>query len=437
MQVYIEDYPTIQEAINKAVDNKMPLVFRPQKTYTTTEQLTVSGNLEIVGNHATIDSSAALVHTMYIENAALSLRIFDLTIVCIADGTQVAAIHVDGRETEDIDVYLQNVTVEGGEKGLITEAGGISSTGGGTVTLRDCEFFGQYDNCLNIYSAPDIPKTLNLFNCYFHDTQTSHLVYCHPHNDVMVDNCRFGQTPKYQFYLNGDNVNVSARYQLFSNSFFEYTTGKSLITDYYSRNVVLNGCVIESTVNYISSVHLIGCEFKRQGHILHFPVMLVPDNKIIIVEGCTWSEMDQDSPVYIDTRSDKGLTDYVYIKDSRFFAPDAPNTFNTLVAVGENGQFIKIDDCEFHGGLCDRGLRIEDAATMLVKNCYFDGDYDVSCIFEDGNPNNFVKVDDCTFNHSSGQIYSGGSPDVGRNNYEMGVGYFNFVSDGDKLLLEQ
>ena len=439
MQVYVEDYPTIQEAINQAIANEMPLCFRPNKTYTVDQTLTLeNGSLEIHGNGATLDSSASTINTITVKDSFLTLRAKDLSLKCIADGSQVSAMEIEARETQPINLYLDNFNVVGGEKGIRTRAGAIAL--GGDIFLRNCEFSGQYDNCLAIFSPPDKGRNVHLSNCYFHDAQTSHLVYCHPHNNVFCHNVRFGANGpnKYQFYLNGDNVNVQADYQLFSNCYFGPGGHRSLITDHASQNVIVDSCVLYNPIYYISSIKVRDCEFREDGIILFLEVMNVPNNKIIDIQGCTWREMNAGlNGPYINTRSFQGKTDCVYIKDCQFFAPDAPNTFNTMVAVGEDGQFIKIDDCEFHGGLCDRGLRAEDAATLLVTGCYFDGDYDVSCIFEDGNVNNFVKIDDCTFNHSLGQIYSGGSPDAGRNNYEMGVGYFNFVSDGDKLLLEQ
>jgi len=69
-------------------------------------------------------------------------------------------------------------------------------------------------------------KRLHIYDSYLHDNSRSHLVYCHPHNSVHIENTRFNNTPHWAFHFQGSSVSGTPDYQRIIGCWFGPNNGR-------------------------------------------------------------------------------------------------------------------------------------------------------------------------------------------------------------------
>ena len=88
------------------------------------------------------------------------------------------------------------------------------------LAIRDVDFKPDLRFCVAFFTAEQGHKRLHIYDSYFHDNQESHLVYCHPHNSVHVENSRFDGATGWAFQLQGTAISGDPDYQRFIGCWF-------------------------------------------------------------------------------------------------------------------------------------------------------------------------------------------------------------------------
>lgn len=107
---------------------------------------------------------------------------------------------------ENQKAVVQEVDIDGFTHCIYCPSGGNSATGKLFLTIQTCDLSPYFQYCLAFWTAETGHKRLHIYDSYLHDNQESHLVYCHPHNSIHVENTRFDGATSWAFQIQGSAI---------------------------------------------------------------------------------------------------------------------------------------------------------------------------------------------------------------------------------------
>ncbi len=309
---------------------------------------------------------------------------------------------------------VESVDIDGFTHCLYTPA---SSVDGGMgelfLTVRDCDIHPWWQYCIAFWAVPDGHKRLHIYDSNLHDNQHSHLVYCHPHNSVHIENTRFDGSNGWAFHFQGTSVSGDPEYQRFIGCWFGPRNSRALITQdreavtirvevrncifeaalgiQVRSDIIVDGCyfttVKESTVesSFIAAYSnapwqatIRNCIFAPKGNALP-QVDFRLENIEVEIENCQFYNQGLGMMLCLGG----GPTNRYLVRDCLFY--NRPDNAAYSVSVEVNNGQATIERCRFIGrATVDRGV--------------------ILCRSVDGGPSaeSFVQIDQCTFQSISG-----------------------------------
>lgn len=435
------DRAAFQAAIDAAIQRRLPLwIPRPAQFYRIEldgehDRLVVDGDLTIVGEGRTNTLIRYSIPSPDLSRKYYALYIHNGCDFQIAECRLEEDAHLVETEfygfyfetgPEDQLALFERVDVDGFFDIVISNASGVGdSLGELFVAIRECDFkpFNQY--CVALWTAERGHKRLHIYDSYFHDNSDSHLVYCHPHNSVHVENTRFDGATGWAFQFQGTAVAGDPEYQRFIGCWFGPRNSRGIIThsgrDTHPRpeirncvfearagiqirsDVVIDGCYFtnerdaESTGSFVTaidsapfSVVMRNCIFAPKRDVLPHVDLRLPDIDVTI-ENCQFYHQGYGSMLGLG----KGPTNVTTVNNCLFYVrPDDASQASSIEV--ENGRNI-IRNCRFHGRASrDRGVIIcrsldgtlAGDASLEVSDCTFQGISSGSLIFVMDGPGN-------------------------------------------------
>ena len=387
------DRAAFQAAINAAIQQRRPLwIPRPASFYrieldNANPQLDVAGDLAVVGAgrgttllrvSVAAPQAGQSYHTFYIHNGvhfqAAELRLEETVDL---NGYALHGFYFEAGPA-DHPCLIEAVDVDG-----FTHVAVAASTGpeGGRgelfLAIRDCDFKPQTECCVAFWSAEDGHKRLHVYDSYFHGSRDNHLVYCHPHNTVHIENTRFDDTPNWAFHLQGTAVSGDPEYQRLIGCWFGPHNGRSIITHSgpttNPRPEIIN-CLFESSnaIQIRSHVLIDGCYFTnaRDATSNSALVSTIESEPFeVTLRNCIFAPKHDVLP-YIDFRLD-GVT--ATIANCQFYHQGS----GALLALGRGlTNTTTIDNCLFYvrPDNASQAIALEiDNGRTTVTNCRFHG----------------------------------------------------------------
>lgn len=304
---------------------------------------------------------------------------------------------------------IEAVDVNGFTNAVITTASNPGNIYGELfLAIRDCDFGHCQNQCIAMWTTEHGHKRLHIYDSYIHDTEKSHLVYCHPHNTVHVENTRFDNTPHWAFHLQGSSISGDPEYQRFVGCWFGPHNGRGIITHggqtTHPRPEIVN-CLFEcsNAIQIRSDVLIDGCYFTNDRDAQSnsaFVASIENEPWEMTMRNCIFAPKRDVLP-YIDLRLDrvtatiancqfyhqgsgamlalgKGPTNSSTVSNCLFYIrPD--NGSQAVVIEVDNGR-TTITNCRIHGrGPGDRGLiyckqsdgALGDDAALTIDGCTF------------------------------------------------------------------
>jgi hypothetical protein len=261
--------------------------------------------------------------------------------------------------------------------------------------------------------VPEGHKRLHVYNSFLHDNQDSHLVYCHPHNSVHVENTHFDGATAWAFHFQGSEVAGDPDYQRFIGCWFGPRNSRGLITQdraAVATSVEVRNSLFEGRagIQIRSDILIDGCYFTSPrdstddtafvGAYSNSPWQATIRNCIFAPKTNSLPQADfrlEDVEVTLENRQfynqgagvmlilGKGANNRYTVKDCLFY--NRPDDETQAVAIElDNGRTV-VDNCRFFGrSTGDRG-------TILLRST------DVGPTAEA-----FLQIDHCTFQNLSG-----------------------------------
>lgn len=278
------DRAAFQAAIDKAIQEKRPLrIPKPPAFYRIVlepahNQLKIQGDITIIG-----DGRSDTLLQFGIANPDPSKNYFGFFIhndsnfnisdLRLEEDARPADFELQGfffeSGPEDNQCVIERVDVDGFTNIAISNASGVGDGKGELfLTIRDCDFKPYQQYCVAFWSVEEGHKRLHIYDSYFHDNTDSHLVYCHPHNSVYVENCRFDGATSWAFHFQGTAISGDPEYQRLVGCWFGSRNSRAIITHSgartHPRPEIIN-CIFEASsgVQIRSDVLIDGCYFTN------------------------------------------------------------------------------------------------------------------------------------------------------------------------------
>ncbi len=309
---------------------------------------------------------------------------------------------------------LQSVDIDGFTYCLYSPASANDSGRGELfLTIRDCDLHPWWQYCIAFWTVPEGHKRLHIYDSYLHDNQESHLVYCHPHNSVHVENTRFDGATSWAFQFQGTDVAGDPEYQRFVGCWFGPRNSRGLITqdrETVATQVEVYNCIFEAApaIQIRSEITIDGCYFtaakglsNTTGHVVAYsnsPWRATLRNCIFAPKGNALPQVD----FRLDSIE-------VLLENCQFYNQGS-GTFLNLGTGGSNRYTIR--DCLFYNRADNASFSVSieiDNGQALIEGCRFigrtTGDRGVFlCSSIDGGPSadSFLQIDHCTFQDISG-----------------------------------
>lgn len=435
------DRAAFQAAIVAAIQSRRPLwIPRPAQFYrivfdATNDRLVVDGDLTIVGESRAdtlirfsipAPDLDQFYYGFFVHNGCN----FQITECRVEEDAHLIETEFYGFFFEagpDGQLALfEGLDVDGFTDIVISNASGVGDGRGELfVAIRDCDFKPFYQFCVALWTAETGHKRLHVYDSYFHDNSDSHLVYCHPHNSVHIENTRFDGATSWAFQLQGSAISGDPEYQRFIGCWFGPRNGRGIITHsgkttnprpeirncvFEARagiqirsDVLIDGCYFTnardagSTNSFVMAidsapftVEMRNCIFAPKHDVMPHVELRLPGIQVTI-DNCQFYHQGYGSMVGLGT----GPTNSATIRNCLFYVR-ADDASQAMFIEVENGQNT-VTNCRFHGRAPhDRGVFIcrnhEGAlaaeATLQIDDCTFQGISAGHLIFVDDGPGN-------------------------------------------------
>ena len=162
---------------------------------------------------------------------------------------------------------VERVDIEGFTHCLYAPSSGVDGgTGELFLAIRDCDLHPWWQYCVAFWTVPQGHKRLHIYDSYLHDNQHSHLVYCHPHNSVHIENSTFDGANSWAFHFQGTEVAGNPDYQRFVGCRFGSRNSRGIITQDRAdvqSTVEIRNCLFDGrpSIQIRSDVVIDGCYF--------------------------------------------------------------------------------------------------------------------------------------------------------------------------------
>lgn len=315
---------------------------------------------------------------------------------------------------EDSECLLERVDIDGFTYCLYTPA---SADGGGKgelfLTVRDCDLHPWWQYCIAFWTVPEGHKRLHIYDSYLHDNQESHLIYCHPHNSVHIENTRFDGATSWAFQFQGTAVAGDPEYQRFIGCWFGPRNSRALITqdrETVTTQVEVRNCIFEAAaaIQIRSDITIDGCYFTTMKEApAGSPLVSAYSNSpwSATVRNCIFAPKGNALP-QVDFRLD---SIEVLIENCQFYNQG----FGVMLSLGAGPtNRYTVRDCLFYNRPDNASYSISvevNNGQALIESCRFIGRTTVDrgailCASVDGgpSPDSLVQINDCTFQDISG-----------------------------------
>ena len=429
------DRAAFQAAINAAIQQRRPLwIPRPPSFYriqldNTSRQLDVAGDLTVVGaGRATTllrvsvaaPSAGQSYATFYVHNGChfqiAELRLEEET----GDGLPPEEFALHGFNFEagpdDHPCLIEAVDADGFTHVALANATGVGNGRGELfLAIRDCDFRPRAECCVAFWTVETGHKRLHIYDSYFHDNQLNHLVYCHPHNSVHVENTRFDGTPHWAFHLQGTAISGEPEYQRFIGCWFGPRNGRAIVTHSGAttqpRPEIVN-CLFEAgnAIQLRSAALIDGCYFTNARDAQGTSAFISAIDKTpweVTLRNCIFAPKRNMLP-HVDFRL-QGVT--ATVANCQFYHQGS----GTMLALGKGpANVATVSNCLFYIRPDDvsQATAVEvDNGRATIANCRFHGRAPndrgiINLHSQDGTlaADAALQVEGCTF-----QAISGGS----------------------------
>lgn len=276
-----DDRAAFQAAIDDAIAQGKPLVVpAPPQFYriilsSGNDKLDVHGDLTILGDSRSTtlirfgftNASAGKVYgAFYIRNGSnVQMSGLRLEEDVRPSDYEFAGVFME-TGVENHMVLIESVDIDGFTHCLYSPSGGSSGVGELFLTVRRCDLSPYWQYCIAFWTPETGHKRLHVYDSYLHDNQESHLVYCHPHNSVHVENCRFDGAAAWAFQIQGTSVGGDPDYQRFIGCWFGPRNSRGIITqdrETTQVRVEIRNCIFEGrpAIQIRSEILIDGCYF--------------------------------------------------------------------------------------------------------------------------------------------------------------------------------
>ena len=387
------DRAAFQAAIMAAIQQRRPLwVPNPASFYRleldrTNPQLDVPGDLVVVGaSRATTllrfsvpaPEAGRVYSGFYVHNGVQ----FQATELRLEEDTTIDGFSLHGFNFEagsaDHACLLEAIDAAGFSHVVMASSTGTGdSLGELFLAIRDCDFSPQTECCVAFWTAERGHKRLHVYDSYFHDNVSNHLVYCHPHNSVHIENTRFDGTPNWSFHLQGTAVSGTPEYQRFVGCWFGPHVGRGIITHggptTHPRPEIVN-CLFEcsNAIQIRSDVLIDGCYFTNDREAQSnsaFVASIENEPWAMTMRNCIFAPKRDVLP-YVDLRlADVTAT----IANCQFYHQGS----GSILALGKGpGNVTTVNNCLFYvrpdNGSQAISIEVDDGQTTIA-NCRFHG----------------------------------------------------------------
>jgi hypothetical protein len=278
------DRAAFQAAIDAAIATQLPLwVPEPPQFYRITldpnnPHLRVDGDLTIAGEGRNSTVLRFTAQTTETGKHYAGLFVTGGSDFQLADLRLEEDLHQPVEQFEFMGVFfesggvdhaclVESVDIEGFTYCLYAPSSGVDGGKGELfLAVRDCDLHPWWQYCVAFWTVPDGHKRLHIYDSYLHDNQHSHLVYCHPHNSVHIENTRFDGANSWAFHFQGSEVSGDPEYQRFIGCWFGPRNSRGIITQdraTVATQVEVRNCVFEGrpSVQIRSDIIIDGCYF--------------------------------------------------------------------------------------------------------------------------------------------------------------------------------
>ena len=421
------DRDAFQAAIDAAIAAELPLwIPKPPQFYRIIldpdhDRLLVSNDLVIAGEgresttlRFTVQTTAAGHHYAGIFVAGgVNFQLADIRLEedlhQPLEQFEFYAVHFESSGSKTA-CLVENVDIDGFTDCLYCPSSGIDgATGELFLAVRNCDIKPWFQHGISFWTVPGGHKRLHIYDSYLHDNQYSHLIYCHPHNTVHVENTRFDGASSWAFHFQGTEVAGDPEYQRFVGCWFGPRNGQGLITQaratVAATQVEVRNCLFEGqpSIQIRSDMLIDGCYFtSRQDSTKDSPFIGAYSNAPwrATIRDCIFAPKTNSLP-QVDLRLENievtlencqfynqragimltlggGAANRYIVRDCVFYnRPD--NASQAISLEMDDGQAV-VDNCRFFGrAIGDRGtivLRGSDTgpsadALLQIDNCTF------------------------------------------------------------------
>lgn len=164
-------------------------------------------------------------------------------------------------------VNIERMDVDGFTSIVTSPSGGSADNSGELfITIRDCDFKPDLRFCVALWTVPFGHKRLHVYDSNFHDNKIGHLVYSHPQNSVLMENCRLDGAADWAVHFQGSEVAGDPEYQRFIGCWFGPNNDRGIISqrkDDVHAHVEVRNCVFEGrpAIQIRSDIDIDGCYF--------------------------------------------------------------------------------------------------------------------------------------------------------------------------------
>lgn len=425
------DRPAFQAAIDAAVAAGVPLLIpQPAQFYRIVlepheRSLRVKGDLAIIG-----DGRASTLLRYTVQNPDMGQPYAAFSVpggvnFQLADVRLEEDLHQPIEQFEFMGVYfeaggvdhsclLERVDIDGFTYCLYAPA---SAEGGGLgelfLTVRNCDLHPWWQYCIAFWTVEGGHKRLHIYDSYLHDNQESHLIYCHPHNSVHIENTRFDGATAWAFQFQGTAVAGEPEYQQFIGCWFGPRNSRALITQdrkSVAIHVEVRNCIFEAAaaIQIRSDITIDGCYFTTtKGVSIGSPLVGAYSNSPwrATIRNCIFAPKGNALP-QVDLRLD---SIEVVIENCQFYNQG----FGAMLALGGGAtNRYAVRDCLFYNRPDNASYSISieiNNGQATIERCRFIGRATIDrgvilCRGEEGGPSaeSFVQIDHCTFQNING-----------------------------------